>query len=107
MVYEDDDEDSEEEEEPIDWWEFWRDVDEGDPLVDQLEDERDQGTAMQKVRSTAGYQNCSSTSLQYFVRLECADTDHFYHFPTAVICYNPTESFRLPLEVVPGANKAA
>lgn len=46
-MYEDDEEESDEDDDPIDWWEFWRDVDEGDPLLDQMEDERE--TAEEKV----------------------------------------------------------
>lgn len=38
----DESDDEEEEEEAIDWWAFWRDVDEGDGLAEQLEDEREE-----------------------------------------------------------------
>ena len=45
------DEDSDDDDEPIDWWAFWRDVDEGEVGDDDMEDERDmEVTAQQKVR---------------------------------------------------------
>ncbi len=47
----DEDADDDEEEGSIDWWAFWRDVDEGDEMAHEVEDMRDADmTAQGKVR---------------------------------------------------------